>query len=272
MESPLPDETKAPSADSLTEVLPTRRIAFGKQLDLLRAYAAAGAGGGPVGNQEVAELVGMSPQTTSLANGFFIACGLITRAERGFAPAPEVVRFQRAYQWSPETAAHELAPVIDRSWFAQALQPPLALGRITDAKAMAILGSASNATKHRSAELRLLIDYLEASGLIVRTDGHMRAASPDDKHDSEAPGQPPTSTAQTAPQPDIPRAQRGGALPLLIQGLLEQLPQDHRWTRVQARQWLKLAELTFDLVYDLDPDGGDSAPGPEPSAQDKTQL
>lgn len=239
-----------PSAESLLEVLPTRRIAFPKQLDLLRAYAALGASGGTVSNQDVAELVGMSQQTTSLANGFFLANGLIARADRGVTPAPEVVQFQRAYQWSPEMAAHELAPILERTWFAQALQPPMALGPISDAKAMAILGSASGATKNRSAELRLLIDYLEAAGLVVRADGYLRVASPDEpKPVVVAP------TAVSAPvSHDTTPARRTGSLPLLIQGLLEQLPQDRQWTRAQAQQWLRLAEMTFDVVYDLGPD------------------
>jgi hypothetical protein len=254
MESSATDQTKLAPAESLTEVLPTRRIAFPKQLDLLRAYAALGTSGGSVENQAVAELVGMSPATTSLANGFFLACGLIARAEGGVTPAPEVVRFQRAYQWSPETAPHELAPVLERMWFAQALQPPLALGPITDAKAMAILGSASGATKHRAAELRLLIDYLEASGLIARSDGHIRAASPDESQREATVAA--SATPPAAPPPDAPLPKRGGGLPLLIQGLLEQLPQDRRWTRAQAQQWLKLAEMTFDVVYDLGPDDG----------------
>jgi hypothetical protein len=35
---------------------------------------------------------------------------------------------------------------------------------------------------------------------------------------------------------------------------LQQLPTDGRWTRPQAKKWLELAEMTFELVYDLDPD------------------
>lgn len=257
METSAADQTSTQGAESLSEVLPTRRIAFPKQLDLLRSYAAAGASGQAVGNQDVADLVGMSPQTTSLANGFFLASGLINRAERGVTPAPEVVRFQRAYQWSPETAAHELAPLLDRTWFAQALQPHLALGPISDAKAMKILGSACGATKHRSAELRLLVDYLDASGLISRKDGQITAASPD-----ESPQ--PAAAPPTAPPPtDTTPPKRGGGLPLLIQGLLEQLPSDRAWTRAQARNWLRMAAMAFDVVYDLGPNDGPLQPDDE---------
>lgn len=240
----------APPATNLTEVLPTRRIAFGKQLDILRTYAAIGSSGQTVGNQELADVVGLSPQTTSLANGFLLACGLISRADRGYVPAPEVVRFQRAYQWSPDTAAHELAPILENTWFAQALQPHLALGPITDAKATKILGQLANATKHRAAELRLLMDYLEATGLIERHDGNIRAASPEN---SNVPKVEPSSASTPTPRPE-PVPMRGGGLPLLVQGLLEQLPQDRTWTRAKADKWLQMAKMTFEVVYDLGPD------------------
>lgn len=253
MEASKADQPKPKAEESLTEVLPTKRIAFPKQLDLLRSYAAVAASGRPVGNQEVADVVGMSPQTTSLANGFFQACGLIERGDGGFVPASEVVKFQRAYQWNPETAAQEIAPVLERTWFAQALQPHLALGEINDGKAMAILGAAANATKHRAAELRLLIDYLDASGLIVRQDGQIRAQSSEQKRDSSKPESRPDTPVPADSAPTL----RGGGLPLLIQGLLEQLPQDGRWTRAQAKKWLQMAEMTFEIVYDLGPDGED---------------
>lgn len=259
MESSKSNTPKPKPSESLTEVLPTRRIAFAKQLDLLRSYAAVAASGKPVGNQEVADVVGMSPQTTSLANGFFLACGLIVRGEGGFMPAPEVVKFQRAHQWTPDTAAHEIAPILERTWFAQALKPHLALGPITDSKAMAILGSATNATQHRAAELRLLVEYLEASGLIQREDGHVRAPSPDHSPEPSAAATQPDSPTPEPPTPTM----RGGGLPLLIQGLLEQLPQDGHWTRARAKKWLQMAEMTFEIVYELGPDKDDSGSSPE---------
>jgi hypothetical protein len=43
-----------------------------------------------------------------------------------------------------------------------------------------------------------------------------------------------------------------GALPLLIQGLLEQLPKDGRWTHARADQWLKMARMSFEIVYEMD--------------------
>lgn len=252
---PAPDA--APPAAELTEVLPTRRIAFPKQLDILRTYAAIGGSGQAVGNQELASVVGMSPQTTSLANGFLLACALIRRAERGYVPTPEVVRFQRAYQWSPDTAAHELAPVLENTWFAQALQPHLALGPISDGKAMAILGQIANATKHRAPELRLLIDYLDAAGLVQRHDGSIRAASPSS---TEAPkgDQPPPAFAPAPALRAEPGPMRKGDLPLLIQGLLEQLPPGQQWSRQKADRWLQMAKMTFEVVYDLGPEDGAS--------------
>src|SRR5437879_2468995 len=61
-----------PAGERPTKYLPTPRITFNKQLDILRAWAAAS---GPTGrvasNGAVAEIVKMQPSTVSLAKPFF---------------------------------------------------------------------------------------------------------------------------------------------------------------------------------------------------------
>ena len=42
-----------------------------------------------------------------------------------------------------------------------------------------------------------------------------------------------------------------GPIPLLLQGLVEQLPTDRQWTRAEARLWLAAAERIFDVLYDF---------------------
>ena len=124
---------------------------------------------------------------------------------------------------------------------------------------MAILGQIANATKHRAPELRLLIDYLEAAGLVQHYDGSIRVGSPDrtDVPANEQPSSPaPLPRAESAPM-------RGGGLPLLVQGLLEQLPSDRTWTRTRADKWLQMAKMTFEVVYDLGPDDGPQRPSAE---------
>jgi hypothetical protein len=234
----------------LTEVLPNRRVAFPRQIELIRGYGALGASGEPVENQAVARVVGLKPETASLANAFFLASGLIRRDDRGVTtPAPEVVSFQRDYEWTPDTAAHALAPLLERAWFGKALAPFLAMGPITEAKAIAVLGSASNATQHRSAELRVILDYLEVSGVIERRDGQIRKGSPASTAPAkeDAPIEPPPA-APVLPVQESPYDK----LPLLIRGLLEQLPEGTTWTPQGVKDWLAMAELAFRVVYDLE--------------------
>src|SRR5437868_6553439 len=92
--------TTSAETSTPTEALPSRRVAFTKQLDILRAYGALGATGQPVAIQQVADVVGLSTHTVSLPNAFFQAAGLVLRVESGaMKPAAEVVEFHRAYQW-----------------------------------------------------------------------------------------------------------------------------------------------------------------------------
>src|SRR5260370_14916956 len=100
------------------KILPSDRIAFLKQLDILRAWAAAsGPSGKVVSNNEVAGIVKMQPSTVSMGNAFFGSIGLLLKADGGYIPAPEVMSFLRAYEWSPETAFTKLVPIISKTWF-----------------------------------------------------------------------------------------------------------------------------------------------------------
>jgi hypothetical protein len=155
--------------------LPTERITFKRQLDLLRAFAAAsGPTGKSVTNREVAPFVKMTENTTLMANGFFLQTGLLVRSPGGLIPAPEVVSFHRAHDWNPETASHKLGPLIGRTWFAEALTPRLSLNAMEEDQAIAILAEAAGADPKYKANLRLLIDYLEAAGLIQREGSQVR--------------------------------------------------------------------------------------------------
>src|SRR5207249_1707754 len=83
--------------------------------------------------KDVAGIVKMVPTTLYLVNPFFVDIGLLQRAEGGFLPAPEVVNYQLAFQWSPESASQKLAPLIEKTWFAQKLMPKLRF-RVTEEK------------------------------------------------------------------------------------------------------------------------------------------
>src|SRR5947209_7826828 len=96
-----------------TKTLPTNRVAFGKQLDVIRAFAiAAGPTEKVVKTSEVAEIVSLHLATVQLVNTFLSDARLILKAEGGYLPASEVVAFNQAFAWNRDTAAHKLASVL----------------------------------------------------------------------------------------------------------------------------------------------------------------
>lgn len=156
-----------PAGARPTKYLPTPRITFVKQLDILRAWAAASGPTGKVAaNDAVAEIVKMQPSTVSLANPFFASAGLLTKTDGGYVPSSEVMSFLRAYEWSPETAAQKLAPTISKTWFAEELLSKLAFGPMNSDEAIQDLADAANAAPEYRGQLEMLLEYLAAAGLI----------------------------------------------------------------------------------------------------------
>ncbi len=169
------DKAKKPKP---TKPLPTDRIAFPKQLDILRAYAVANeASGKPVTNAEIGNIVKMAPSTVPHANSFFgdAEIGLLQRVEGGYVPNAAVIAFNRAYAWSPETAAHKLAPAFQTMWFSQVLMPRLGFRAMDEREAIAVLAEACGATPDYESQLSLALSFLEAVGMISREGGQVRA-------------------------------------------------------------------------------------------------
>lgn len=164
-----------PKRSKPAKVLPSDRIAFENQLNVLRAYVAASIGGTkPCSLSEVASVVRFNANTVSVANPFFTSTGLVERSEGGFLPSVEVINFQRAYEWNPHTAAQKLGPILRRQWFFEALSPRLSFGPISEDEAIAALADLAGAGKEYKGNLKTLLDYLEASGLIVRDGGQVK--------------------------------------------------------------------------------------------------
>jgi hypothetical protein len=218
-----------------------------KQVDILRAYSAAsGDGAFGVANEAVARIVGLSASTVSLANPFFADVGLIERKDGGNAPVKEVVDFARAFQWDASYAGTELGPLLRSTWFGSALMPRLEFGPLSEGDAIRELDKAAVAGTDYRSQLRTLLDYLELGHLIVRNGDMVEA-------DRDAPvGKTPAETPPKSEPGEVKQAVPGGPLPLLIQGLLQELPRGKAWTRAQAKRWLDLAGLTFEMVYDFE--------------------
>jgi hypothetical protein len=188
--------------------LPTNRVAFGKQLDLLRAYGAeSGIERNPVTLSRVAEMVGLTPATASLANGFLIDVKLLAKAESGqrFIPSQAVHDFALAHQWDATTAPRKLASVLRDSWAFKAIEPRLRFSpAIHENEAIAQLVEACGATPDYRPQLLIVLQFLEAAGLVER-DGRMLRRT-----DLQAP---PTSTAVGGGAAESPPAEKpAGAL------------------------------------------------------------
>lgn len=162
------DEAEKPKTQP-TRTLPCDRVTFVRQLEILRGYAAAsGQGSKAVRNSDVAATIGMAQETISACNAFFSSVGLIQKGEGGWIVSSEVQAFFRAYDWNKETASHKLAPLIQQAWFSQALLPKLGFRQMAEEDAISQLADASTAGPEYRRALRLLIDCMEAAGLILR--------------------------------------------------------------------------------------------------------
>lgn len=199
-----------------TKILPTDRITFARQLDLLRAWAAAsGPNAKPVTNKDAADIVKMVENTVTLANPFFVDTGFLRKSDAGFVPAPEVFSLGRAHEWSPDTSAQKLAPIVAASWFAQALMPKLSYGAVEETAATSLLADAANAGPEYRKPLKVLIDYLEAAGLAQRDGSMLKAVRGATIPPPAAPAEPdkPISTMEPEKAPAKPLVSTAYAQP-----------------------------------------------------------
>ena len=202
-------------------VLPTDRIAFPKQLEVLRAYAAASEVGKAVTNDEVAKIAQLTASTVSLGNPFFSSIGLLKKQDPGHVASKEVLDFARQYGWDKTTASHKLAPLIVGSWFATAILPTLQIRQMDEQDALTAIADRASASTGHAANVRLLLQYLESSGVVAREGkqlvvGPMATASPTTDVRAEE------STEQNGGGNPPSREQRSrGGLPLAAHGPTE---------------------------------------------------
>lgn len=165
----------APTKARPIKVLPTDRLNFNKQLDILRAFAAlSGPTSKPVLLREVAETVGMVESSVSMNNAFFTDVGLLTKTGNGFIPSPDVVSYHRAWEWNPETAAQRLSPTLAASWFGDRVTKRLSFQPMEETQAIQMLAQEAAASKDYQRQIQMLIEYIVASGLANRDGGVLR--------------------------------------------------------------------------------------------------
>jgi hypothetical protein len=165
----------------LTKTLPTDRIGFAKQQDIIKAYLAAyeKVGSTSVSNEDVAQLVGMKATTVSMLNAFLVDVGFIIRSESGkYTPSGDLLSFSKALHFDPANAWAKLAPLLSKTWFAQEIIARGKLKELEETEALTCLAVCSNADKDQSAQLKMLLDYLAVVGLVVRDGGKVKLPGP----------------------------------------------------------------------------------------------
>ncbi|HXP76640.1 MAG TPA: hypothetical protein VN823_21065, partial [Stellaceae bacterium] len=94
-----------PAKPQPTKRLPSERIKFQKQLDIIRAYGIRSDGGSHTANyKDVGQDVDTHPNTVSLLVGFFVENGFLDRIGTETMPTKSVLDFTQAYNWAPDTA------------------------------------------------------------------------------------------------------------------------------------------------------------------------
>jgi len=264
--------------------VPTERISFPKQLDLLRAYAAiSGLDRRAVSLAEVARVVNMTASTASLANAFFVDVGLLEKQESGFVPSTAAIEYHQAHEWEGETAAQKLAPTLADSWAWDAVEGSLAYAPQSENEIVRLLAAATSASKHYEPQLRSIVTYFEAAGLVVRDGNTLRLARREtDPAQKRAPG-PKSEEANEADQKSEPskasRAPSGGGFggppvgstvhPALV-GLLQLLPPARTPWRQGKKDWILAFTATIDAIYpEADPLGDDEEVFFVPRADDE---
>jgi hypothetical protein len=115
----------------------------------------------------------MHANTVTLANPFLSDIGLIQRGEGGYVPTSDAIAYAGAYDWNPEKAAHKLAPTIEATWFCKALMPKLRMRSMEEKDAISELASEAKAGTDYESQLRMLLEYMEVTGLILRENGRV---------------------------------------------------------------------------------------------------
>lgn len=191
------------------KALPTDRLTHTKQVEALKAWAIRGANGRPVTNSEIADLTKFNASTIAYNNAFFGECQLITKGGNGHTASPELIEYGRAVGFDDEKAGHKLANLFRKTWFGELIMPKVLYRPITEKEAITDLGIACRANKQKhEVRLRLLLDYLQFAGLVIR-DGGMVSVGPTAKEQRRIPDQATQEGANSAPATLPPRENVG---------------------------------------------------------------
>lgn len=198
-----------PKKSKPTQTLPSDRVTVEKQLEVLRGFVAASdAEGRPVTNDEAGKVVGMAGATTVVTNPFFTDTGLLVRADGGAFNVGQAARdYQAAYQWDIVKAGRKLSPAFTDKWFYKVLIPRLKMRAFPRAEAVSFLAEAAKASPEYRPRLEMIIDFLNAAGIVSADGAEVRLGALDAEGDTRGktpPPPPPPIDPPTHPKNEIP--------------------------------------------------------------------
>jgi hypothetical protein len=206
-----------PKKSKPAQVLPSDRLTTEKQLEALRAFVVASeAEGGAVTNDQAGKIIAMSGQTVVVTNAFFTDVGLLVRSDSGrFTPGQSAKEYQAAYDWDADRAGAKLAPAFQNTWFAKALTPRLKMRTLAKGEALAFLAEACKASPEYQTRLVMLLEFLNAAGIISLSGDEVKPATGSPADDATlgrtrggggggGDGEPPSGTPQQTIPQDAP--------------------------------------------------------------------
>ena len=194
-----------------TKSLPTERLTREKQFHILRGVvkASLAADRGAVTNNDVSRYADVAASSVSLCNAFWTDVGFVIREGIKVRPVEALFEYDQAAEWTPDTAATKLAPLLAASWCGKAMLTKLAIKPTNINDALVFLAQECGASTDYKPQLMLVLDYLQATGLIVVEGTTVSKGLRADAGEPPPPPPPPLSQAgDVENNPD-----RGGAVP-----------------------------------------------------------
>lgn len=238
----------------LRKALPTDRVAFPKQMDILRAIVvASGHERNPVSNDAVAKVINIHSNSISNCNPFFLESGLLVRHKLQNIPCDEVFAYAERHEWDSDKAAHKLAPVLRKAWFCTTLVPKLSFRPLPVEEAIGFLAEESGATKGHRDHLLIIIEYMKASGIVTVDGGVISLVKNSSDESTQKDSGAQAEQRNEVPAPTVKAAisaDSGNELHPFITGLLKTLPEpETEWTIAGRVKWLQTASGIFGLIY-----------------------
>lgn len=173
--------------------LPTDRLSFDKQVEVLRVIAqVSGQARRPVTAEDLSAAIGLKGNTGGLSNKFFRDSGWVESAGRGmYAATAPLVEYHRHLNVDPQDvlgARRHLADAAQASWYWQTLEPMLDESGARQTLVLHALSKAAGAYDH-TPQLLLVLAWLEWLGL-ARREGELLFATGGHRlsnHDSAEP-------------------------------------------------------------------------------------